>query len=270
MYPAGAFSTSNRILIPAVAALCWCILPGAPATGAEAENADTLKAQTDRWIELEKRSADERNDWRTQKEILVTSIDVLKKERTSLLSTIEANDLAAGLFKVRLDNARTEFAAHETAQASLETNGAALEKRLRALFLRLPDPLKEKVGPLLQKMESAPDGAPPSVAEKTRALVSALTAIDLFNNTLTLTHHLRPNPPGETLDVKVLYWGLAVGYGIDAQGARAWMLTPGALGWEWKEASAHVREIRTLIAVYEKQQSPEVVALPLGSEGGAP
>jgi hypothetical protein len=236
------------------------------AAGADTDDdAAQLKNQADRWFDLEKRAADERNEWRTQKEVLTASIDVLKKEQASLQSKVEANELSAGLFAKRIETARTELAAHEAAHETLAAGCTTMERRLRALFPRLPEPLQQKIQPMLNKLERPP--APLNISERTQALVAALTAVDLFNNSLTLTHHLRKNAAGDALDVKVLYWGLAMGYGVDADGTHAWLLTPGDQGWQWQEAPEHSPAIRTLVGIYEKRDNPVLVTLPVGTEG---
>ncbi len=260
-------SALRRAVVVAVAA---CGLAGLAPSPLPAADAAELKAQADRWVELEKKTADERAEWRTQKEVLAASVGVLEKERAALRARLEANELAAGLFNTKVDNARAELAAHETAHAALARGCAALEDRLRTLLVRLPEPLQDKVRPLLEAPAPA-DGGEIAVSERARKLAAALTAIDQFNNSLTLTHHLRKDEAGgDVFDVKVLYWGLATGYGIDARGTRAWVLTPGASGWQWREEPVRVKEIGTLLAVYEKRHTPELVVLPAGGEGAAP
>lgn len=234
-----------------------------------AEGPDELKAQADRWIELEKNLADERNAWRPQKEALEASIHVLKSEQTTLQTRVEGNELAAAAFRNRLEVARADFAQQEAGHTILAAACQKLEQRLSALLPRLPGPLQERVQPHLTKLRSpaGDDGA--TISERAQSLVSALTAIEQFNNSLTLTHELRPNGAGETVDVKVLYWGLSGAYAIDATGANAWILAPGRNGWEWRDAPAEAAAIRSLISVHEKQQNPSFVVLPIGTQGGA-
>lgn len=228
---------------------------------------DELKRQADRWLELEQRTADERNAWRAQKELLETSIEVLKEEQQHLQSQVEANELASALFLERVEKARTELAAQQAAHTALEAGCVKLEQRLRTLWPRLPEPLQERIRPQLDRL--AGNGTPPTLSERAQAVVAALTAVDQFNQALTLTHHLRTNGAGEKTDVKVLYWGLAMAYGIDARGEHAWVIRPGPEGWEWTDATPHAREIRTLIEVQEKQRNAELVLLPVVGEGGA-
>jgi Protein of unknown function (DUF3450) len=249
-------------------------LSGAPllwsARAAEPVDAESLQAQMDRWIALEQRTADEQNEWRADKEVLTASQDVLRQEQEALRVRLQANELASGRFQARLEEARAELAAQEAAHAKLMAGCDGLEGRVRALVPRLPDPLKDKVERLLERLRRPADEEPVSASERTQILVSVLTAIDLFNNTLTLTHHLRDNGAGETVDVKVLYWGLAAGYAIEPTGRQAWVLLPGAAGWGWHDASDHAAEIKAVVDIYEKQRSPEMVMLPAGAEGTAP
>jgi hypothetical protein len=236
---------------------------------AEGDDLINLKNQADRWIELEQRTAAEQNQWRSEKEVLETSREVLQKEQAALQTNLEAAELATGLFRTRFETAEAALAQHEAAHDLLRTRGEAIESRLRAILPRLPEPLRKTLNPLLLKLENRNEEDPISIAQKTQTLVAILSSIDRFNNSLTLTHQLRTNAAGETLDVKVLYWGLAVAYAVDARGEGAWMLVPGAEGWEWQDQQANASEIAALVAVYEKQQNPRLVALPAALTGGA-
>ncbi|MGH8019153.1 MAG: DUF3450 family protein [Opitutaceae bacterium] len=246
------------------------LVPAGPISGAaEDEAASDLKAQADRWIDLEKRIADERNEWRTDKEILQTSVEVLKTEQSALQTKLEANELATSLFKTRLEQTEAQMAEHQAAHAALRTGTAELERRIQVLATRLPPPLTEKVGAMVEKLKASAEESVLSPAERTQTIVSILSSIDLFNNTLTLTHELRQRPTGETIDVKVLYWGLAMAYAVDASASQAWLVTPGADGWTWHDQSGNASRIKFLIDTYEKQRSPELVDLPVNMKGGA-
>ncbi len=235
---------------------------------ADDEAANGLKAQADRWIELERRIADERNEWRTDKEILETSVEVLKKEQSGLRSKLEANELATSLFKRRLEQTQAEMAEHQAGHETLGAGIADLERRIEILATRLPPPLLEKVGPMVDKLKAPAGESALSPSERTQTVVSILSSIDLFNNTLTLTHELRQRPTGQTIDVKVLYWGLAIAYAVDAPASQAWLVTPGADGWTWHDQSGNVTRIKALIDTYEKQRSPDLIELPVNMKGG--
>lgn len=236
---------------------------------AESDDLDGLKSQADRWIELELRIAREKDQWRSEKEVLEDSRDVLQKEQIALQAKLEANELATRLFRTRFESAEAELAEHEEAQELLRARGDALEARLRSVLPRLPEPLRESIDPQLSKLENRDGEDAISVSQATQTLVSVLSTIDRFNNTLTLTHQLRADATGETIDVKVLYWGLALAYAVDARGEDAWLLVPGADGWEWRDQKANAAEITALMAIYEKQQNPRLVALPASLTGGA-
>lgn len=240
-----------------------------PLGAAEAGAVDETKQQADRWIELEMRIANERNEWRTQKQILETSREVLQREQTSLQSKLEANELATSLFRTRFEAAEAELAQHETAHETLNARCAELQERLGQLRPHLPQPLLDKIDPMWTKLENHNAEDPISVSERIQNIVGILSAIDQFNNNLTLTHELRENAAGEKLDIKVLYWGLAVAYAVDARREGAWVVVPTDSGWEWRDQRANAAEIAALIAIYEKQQSPGLITLPATIAGGA-
>lgn len=221
-------------------------------------------------MELEKRIAEEENKWKADKELLLTSRDVLLTERKALQAKSEANELAFNLFRRQLENARTDIGDHEQARILLSEAFNDLETRIRSIATQLPPPLAEKIDPLLELLEPGTEEEPTPVSQRTQALTGILTSIDQFNNTLTLTHELRQDESGETRDVKVLYWGLAAGYAVESSGDDAWLLTPSADGWVWNEAGGDLSNIRALVNVYEKEQSPKLVVLPIKAKGVLP
>ncbi len=227
-----------------------------------------LEAEMDRWIALERRTADERNRWRSAKQVLETSLEVLKKERAALQEQAGSNELSATLFKNRLDLVQRGTESHETAHTRLAAAIDTFEPRLRALLPRLPDPLREKIDPLVRRLAAEAGGESSSLSERAQTLVAALSSIDQFNNTLTLRHQLRDDGNGRTIDVRVLYWGLTVAYAIDASGRRAWILSPGAEGWTWRPSDGDAVAIAKLLDVHDKQRSPELVVLPVAGIGG--
>jgi hypothetical protein len=230
--------------------------------------AEDLKAQADRWIELERRTADEAARWRTDKEVLETSIQVLTREQTGLRTRLDANAVAAELFQSRLAQTESGLREQTDANAALEARCREIEARLLALAPSLPPPLAVKIDTMMKKLSRPAEERAAGAAERAQMVVSILSAIDLFNNTLTLTHELRPAGDGTTIDVKVLYWGLAMGYAVDAPGSQAWLLAPGPQGWTWTPREADAPEIARLFDIYEKRVRPDLVELPVRVAGG--
>lgn len=232
-----------------------------------AQNDDPIKAieeQTDRWIELETRIARERNQWKTDRQLLKNSIDLLHTENRALQSMLESNQSASKVLLRNLDSLQSTIEENEAGLAALQEPLDRFEARLNSLAPQLPDPLRAEVTSLLAKVKPAPDKPKVTPSTRVQTLVSVLAAIDKFNNSLTVANSTRPDPNGGEVSVRVLYWGLAAGFALDRANQRAWTVSPTEEGWTWSEANQAYLQIADLFQLYESDvQDPRLVLLPM-------
>jgi hypothetical protein len=233
------------------------------------EVADDWKAKTDQWIQLEQRIATEQNDWLADKEVMEASRAVLQREQLTLRTRLEANELAQSLFRKRLELLEGELVTQQEAKSLVLSGLEVEEERIRGIRSSLPELLRERLAPLLLRLGAGPIDQPVRVSERAQIVISILSAIDQFNGTATLTHHLRTDEQGVERDVEVLYWGLAMGYAVDQTAQQAWLLIPDTAGWNWKAAPEAASGIRELIEIHKRKRSPGLVSLPAVLREGA-
>ncbi len=217
---------------------------------------------TDRWIELQMNLSKETSLWHSEKTILENSIRVLDNEKEALEKSLESNRLASGLY---LKNEETLAAQIETQNDALDFVRQELDTyRMQALAVakRLPGPIKKDIDALIPKLAVEFDDQPVSIANRMQSLISILTMIDHFGNSLTLTHEIRRDGAGGSYDTRVLYWGLAMGYAVNTTASRAWLLSPEDEQWVWNEISGKAETVRALIDVYENNRTPSLITLP--------
>ena len=225
------------------------------------ETVEKIEADTDRWIEIQSQIAKEKNQWKTDKELLQGSIKVLTTRNEALKQNLESNQTASGLFTSNYQKVANAIQENEAAIEFLESKLPALEAKLRAIAPRLPLPLRDEVEGQLQKISSGDASMTATASTRVQSLVATLTAIDRFNNSLTLSHEIRSNGQGGEVDVSILYWGLSSGYAVAGNGEQAWILTPGPESWVWTESDLGI-EIKMLIERYESRENPVLVSLP--------
>lgn len=217
-----------------------------------------LVEAADQWLDLEVRAARDLEAWKAEQQILENTRMFLRQEGDNLRRRIDNLESAARVYQGRQEQVAVKVREQEAALALAEERLAALEEQYRAFTLRLPPPLQEQVRDLTRNLGASAQG----LGTRVQNLVSLVMQIDQFNNGLTLSHQIRDIPGVGPLDVKVLYWGLAIGYGVDAEGERAWVVRPSAQGWVWEDRPDRAEAIRTLFAVYEKKAPPALVAAP--------
>lgn len=231
--------------------------------------AEVWKAKADQWIELEQRIASEQSDWLADKEVMEASRTVLQREQAALKARLEANEMAQSLFHRRLQSLEQELAAQAEGRNLLIAGLEREEARIREIHDHLPEPLRERLAPLLLRMGAGPADQLVSVSERVQTVISILSAVDQFSGTVTLTHHLRRDEAGVERDVEVLYWGLAMGYAVNQTAEQAWLLLPSSEGWTWQAAHAVAPGIRDLIEIHKRKRSPGLVSLPATLREGA-
>ena len=231
---------------------------------AEDEILIQIEKNTDRWMELQQEMTDEQNKWESEKELLQHSVAVLEAEQESLQENIKSYKLATQLYERNRAKLFQELDQENVANAVLNGDLASFEERIRRLQPRLPDPLKEKLKPLFVGTEASEDeeSDSDSVANRSQSVISILSMIDQFANSLTLTHAVRESADGSEIDVKVLYWGLAFAFASNASGTRAWLVRPGATGWEWIPYHDRASDFKNTIAIYENERQPDLIYLP--------
>jgi len=229
-----------------------------------------LESTADQWIDLEINASKERSAWKSERVLLESTIRSLEMEQAFLNEEVASNQLAADLYTKNFENVATAISDKKSALDTLKERLQAYEARLKLLLPRLPEPLSRDIRPLVGKLGEKIDDHPVSVASRVQNVVTILTTIDQFNNSLTVTHQIRKTPDGGEFDTQVIYWGLAFGFAVDALGERSWRLSASDNGWRWEEDNEIATELVALIDIYERNREPELLTLPVSlAKGGA-
>lgn len=261
-------SPSSYPGVLALIALAGTVSPPVPST--LAGELDTLKSNTDRWIEIRSRLSREQSNWDADKDILKDSIDTLEASKQSLEKDLRLHKLKTQELDQKTTEAEKSLAAFERTNDILLSQITEYEDRVRRLAARLPPPLIERLRSLLLKLPASSDQASVPVPNRVQNLISILALIDEFNNKLTLSHTIKSLDKGEAIEVRVLYWGLATGYAINATGTQSWILEPGEAEWAWRPADQHTAAIARLFKVYDKSIDPTLVDAPFKMKTDSP
>lgn len=245
------------ILAP-LAPLAFCSLFNLSAQNNITETRDVL----DRWVETRQLISEEKSDWKVEQSILGDTVQLLSSELERLekaLVDLEASATAA-------DEDRTQLAAEkETLSAAADvviSNIGTLETQLKSIIHTLPEPLINKIKPLIRRLPDDPTQTKLSLGERVQNIVGILSQADKFNTTLTQTSESREMTSGKIVEVRTLYWGLAIAYYVDASGEYAGIGFPGAEGWEWPQIAGAGVQIRQLIDIYEGSGDIQFVEVP--------
>ncbi len=224
-----------------------------------ADEYERLEAATKRWLELEQRIADDKNEWKSQKGILNQSILVLEASIEELTRSADNLNQAMEIRQAEFDRNREVFESQEISRDFYADRLLALEERFERIRGLAPEALKEELDTARKKLDVAD---PAALGERAQILIAAFTRVEEFNRTVTLTDVTRRLDDGREVKVSVIYWGLARAYAVDPQGAFAWELTPGSDGWIWNERPDFVTEILELVQIKQQTRPPSIQLVP--------
>lgn len=233
------------------------------AFSAEPQDVDGVRDALEKWVESRKVISQERRDWALGREMLNERIDLVQQEIDTLKEKIgdaetslsEADKKRAGLVE---DNDQLRSAA-EALSGTVRT----LEQRTGRLLSRLPDPVRERVKPLSQRIPDAEEETKLSLAERFQNIIGILNEVNKFSREITLTSEVRSLPDGTSAEVTALYVGIGRAYYASTDGKIAGSGTSSPDGWVWTEDNRSAAGISQTIAILNNEQVADFVLLPV-------
>lgn len=223
---------------------------------------DTTRDTLEKWVETRQIISETKSDWALEKSILQDSEKLLTSQLERLNEALEELDATA----TAADEERTKLAAEKEllAQASavVEANVGKLETQMKAIVKTFPEPLVEKIKPLIRRLPEDPKDTKLTLGERVQNIVGILSQADKFNGTITQTSESREVDGGRVVEVRTLYWGLGGAFYVDSVGEYAGVGYPGADGWEWPKIDGAGPQIKRLLDVYEGSEDIQFVEVP--------
>ncbi len=220
------------------------------------------RATLEQYVKTQRTIANEKRKLALKRQILNERIQLVQREIKSLRDKIdEAEESIAEADKKRQDMLKENEKLKE-ASASLETVLVSLEENTAQLLHRLPDPIRERVKPLSQRLPEDVEQTKLSVAERFQNIVGILNEMDKFNREVSVFSEVRSLPDGGSVEVAALYFGIGQGYYSGGNGTVAGIGTV-ADQWLWKPADQAAPQIADAIAIFKNEKVASFVQLPV-------
>jgi FtsZ-binding cell division protein ZapB len=233
------------------------------AVSAEAQNVDGVRAALEKWVETRKVISQEQRDWKLGQEMLNERVDLVQREIDALKAKIgEAQQSISDADKKRA-GLITENDKLKEAAAGLAESMVALEIRTRTLLKNLPDPIRERVKPLSQRLPENTGDTKLSFSERFQNIVGILNEVNKFNREITMTSEVRRLPDGSSAEVTALYVGVGQAYYTSADGKHAGTGTSSTNGWVWTPDNRIAPQVAEAIAILKNEQVAAFVQLPV-------
>jgi FtsZ-binding cell division protein ZapB len=216
-----------------------------------------------KWVQTKDLISKEKRDFELKKEILNQRIELIGHEIDSLHGKInDAESSIAEADKKRQDLLEENNKLKE-ASVSLQDTLITLEQRTRQLLRRLPDPIRNRVKPLSQRLPENPDETKLSVSERFQNVVGILNEVDKFNREITVISEVRDLPDGSSVEVATVYIGIGQAYYASANGSVAGIGTAADEEWVWKQNNQAAPQIAEAIAILKNEKVASFVLMPV-------
>jgi len=241
--------------------------PTAPAMKVTSETAPIIEATREtltKWVETKQLISKEKSEWASGKDILEDRVRLARAETTTVRDKLKEISTAVA----EAQKKRDELAAqNDKLKATAEKSKAmviAAEKKLRPLLPQLPEPLREKLKPIIARFPEDSEKSTASLAERLQNVLGILDQASAFNSTVASVKELRTFPDGTRAEVTTVYLGLSQAYYTNREGTLAGIGHPGPDGWVWKPDNANGKKILLAVHILEgKEKGATFIDLPV-------
>lgn len=240
-----------------------CLLTSGAVAADAGNGVDRVRSALEKWVETRRLVSLEQRDWDLGREMLNERIALLEREIETLRGRIaEAQESISDADKKRA-GLLEENEALKAASSGLAESMAVFEIRTRSLLNRMPDPIRERVKPLSQRIPEEVAETKLSFAERFQNVVGILNEVNKFNREITVTSEVRALPDGTSAEVAAMYVGVSQAYYVGGNDLIAGYGTAGADGWVWTAADAIAPQVAQAIAILKNEKIASFVQLPV-------
>lgn len=207
-----------------------------------------------RYVTTRQQIARLRNEWNSYQEITDRRIRLYEQEIARLSETIRAAQEDTTQAERVIAGIRDEIAEMRRANDIIRQAVPELEGKLLELAQFFPDPLRNRINPLLQRI-----GKSRSASDSMAVIIGIMNEVDRFNADFNQDSMQKRLPSGEVRLVDVIYVGLALAYYADAEGTVGGVGFPAEGGWQWTERNDLASNIRRSIQFYQGQIKPAMM-----------
>jgi len=215
-----------------------------------------------KWIETQQIISRERNEWQQGREILTGRLDLVKREIASLEEKLREAQSGVSEAQAKRNGLVAQTDELMAARKQLADVVTGLEVEVRKLFRILPEPVRQKLELLHQRIPDDPAATKVTVAERFQNVIGILNEVNKVNNEITVAYEVRALADGRPCEVRAMYVGLAQAYYVSADG-QAGIGRPTAQGWKWEPSPAIANDVLTALEIIQAKHSPAFVPLPV-------
>jgi len=221
------------------------------------------RADVEKWIETRRMIAREENDWRIGRELLRERLDLVAKEAVSLEERIAATRTEMAESEKKLAELHEQNDRIKAGMKDLGKDVRQLESRTLGLLDRTPEPVRERVRPLSQRIPVNPKETRMSLSERYQNIVGTLNELNKATRDLAVSGEVRQLAGGGQAEVSVFYIGLSQAYYCNAKSGVAGVGLLSPHGWVWQEDNTLAGTVGDVLGIYRNEKPAAYVGLPV-------
>ena len=228
----------------------------------------TMRDVISEWAATVRANQTEKVKFEQDKSVLDASKESLEAEIADLNAQIEKLEASKGASDLAKQKVLAEKETLEAARKAFGEQLDALEEKAVKILPILPQSLirnNVKLAGAVEAFEAHQKAAEMSKLGLTKRLQNVLTIIseaETFNQRVSHVDEVR-KIQGEDHNLSMVYFGLAVAYGANADASIGVVASPSADGWQYAEKPELAKDILSLVKVAKGDEQASFVNLPV-------
>ena len=230
---------------------------------------EELRTSVREWVETMRKIQQEENDWSRDQEVLQNYKEGLKSEITLLKEQIaSARTRKEGGDQQSL-NKVSERDRHAAAEDELKRQVRVMEEDVAAKFLLIPEPLRKNpkitqgIEAIQRNLLLPADSQTDEISKRLVTITELMAEVEKFQQGVHVFPELHKDSKGHEFNMQVVYFGLALAYGVNDDGSFALAGRSGANGWKFLERNDLAPQILKLVITATSEKDISFTHLPL-------
>jgi FtsZ-binding cell division protein ZapB len=252
-----------RILSGTSVIVLMLVVNGLSSEPVSRDTIESTRTVIEKWVETQRLISVEKQNWVLAQQSLNDRIAMVRNEIDSLHEKItkgrqDVNEADKNQAKLFEENEQLK-------KASETLNGIITKIESKTLFLnsQLPDPLRERIKPLSQRIPKDFNETKESLSQRFQNIIGILNELNKFNHEITVTSEVQKLSDGTSVEVTAMYVGLGQAYYVNANGTIAGVGCPSEKGWSWEPANEAAGKIMDAINILKNEKVASFVPLPV-------
>lgn len=226
------------------------------------EGIEQAKGLLEKWYETQRTISKEENDWRVGKELMQERIDLTKRESDTLREKIVKTEQEIVESDKKGSELKTQNETLKKGLQPLSHDIKMLEMRVLSLVTRTPEPIRQRVAPLTQRIPASAAASKIGVSERYQNVIGVLNELNKVAREISLASEVRTLSEGRQVEVTVIYLGLSQAYYVNEKSrvAGVGLLDKGGV-WRWQEHNEYVDAVVQILGIYKGEKPAAYVPL---------